>query len=64
MLYANEVQNIISTAHNDGRKIAAFICESMISCGGQVVLPPHYLEKVYRLDLIANCLIDKQFSKN
>ena len=47
-LYSDEVKNIINNAHNDGRKIAAFISESMISCGGQVVLPPNYLKNVYR----------------
>lgn len=26
---------------------AAFICESCISCGGQIVLPAHYLQQVY-----------------
>lgn len=47
-LYAQEVQNIINNAHNSDRKIAAFICESMISCGGQVVLPKNYLKNVYK----------------
>ena len=47
-LYADEVQKIIETAHQNGRSIGAFIAESMISCGGQVILPPGYLEKVYR----------------
>ncbi|CAG2118765.1 unnamed protein product, partial [Medioppia subpectinata] len=43
-LYAKEVQNLINNAHNSGRNIAAFIAESMISCGGQVVLPHHFLK--------------------
>lgn len=29
--------------------IAAFICESIISCGGQIVLPDQYLQHVYAL---------------
>lgn len=29
------------------QNIAAFICESLPSCGGQVVLPDHYLQRVY-----------------
>jgi 4-aminobutyrate aminotransferase-like enzyme/Ser/Thr protein kinase RdoA (MazF antagonist) len=28
--------------------IAAFICESVLSCGGQIVLPTGYLREVYR----------------
>ncbi|RWS12550.1 Alanine--glyoxylate aminotransferase 2-like 1 [Dinothrombium tinctorium] len=47
-LYAQEVQKLINNAHNSGRKIAAFICESMVSCGGQVVLPNGYLRHVYK----------------
>jgi len=47
-LYAQEVQKIVNDAHGKDRSIAAFIHESMISCGGQVVLPPGYLQQVYR----------------
>lgn len=47
-LYAQEVQKLINDAHKRDRKIAAFIHESMISCGGQVVLPDGYLDQVYR----------------
>merc|ERR1712029_541024 len=46
-LYANEVKSLIDIAHQNKRKIAAFFAESMISCGGQVVLPKGYLKKVY-----------------
>jgi ethanolamine-phosphate phospho-lyase len=46
-LYAQDVQEIINSATNQGRRIGAFIHESMVSCGGQVVLPPNYLKTVY-----------------
>ncbi len=29
--------------------IGTFIAESILSCGGQIVLPPRYLEEVYRI---------------
>lgn len=29
------------------KNTAAFICETLLSCGGQVVLPDHYLQQVY-----------------
>ncbi|XP_015929901.1 ethanolamine-phosphate phospho-lyase isoform X2 [Parasteatoda tepidariorum] len=45
--YAENVQNVINKAHSKGRQIAAFYAESMVSCGGQVVLPKGYLSKVY-----------------
>ncbi|XP_073748200.1 ethanolamine-phosphate phospho-lyase isoform X2 [Callorhinus ursinus] len=44
--YAEEVKEIIEEAHNSGRKIAAFIAESMQSCGGQIIPPAGYFQKV------------------
>uniref|UniRef100_A0A5F8ATU9 Ethanolamine-phosphate phospho-lyase n=1 Tax=Macaca mulatta TaxID=9544 RepID=A0A5F8ATU9_MACMU len=44
--YADEVKKIIEDAHNSGRKIAAFIAESMQSCGGQIIPPAGYFQKV------------------
>ncbi|KAF7464033.1 Hypothetical predicted protein [Marmota monax] len=44
--YADEVRKIIEEAHNNGRKIAAFIAESMQSCGGQIIPPAGYFQKV------------------
>ena len=48
-LYAEEVVQLIRNARNKGCDIAAFLFESFISCGGQVILPPGYLKRVYRL---------------
>lgn len=31
------------------RGLAGFICESILSCGGQIVLPPGYLREAYRI---------------
>jgi 4-aminobutyrate aminotransferase-like enzyme len=31
-----------------GDRAAAFLCESLLSCGGQIVLPPGFLEASYR----------------
>jgi ethanolamine-phosphate phospho-lyase len=39
---------MINNAQNKSRNVAAFISESLVSCGGQVVLPPDYLKTVYR----------------
>ncbi|XP_076998700.1 ethanolamine-phosphate phospho-lyase isoform X3 [Tamandua tetradactyla] len=44
--YADEVKKIIEEAHKSGRKIAAFIAESMQSCGGQIIPPTGYFQKV------------------
>ncbi|XP_061441408.1 ethanolamine-phosphate phospho-lyase [Rhineura floridana] len=44
--YADDVKKIIEEAQRKGRKIAAFIAESMQSCGGQVIPPAGYFQKV------------------
>ena len=37
----------VAAAHSAGGRISAFFCESILSCGGQVVLPAGYLQDVY-----------------
>ncbi|XP_052781203.1 alanine--glyoxylate aminotransferase 2-like isoform X1 [Mya arenaria] len=46
-LYADEVRDICKVVHAKGRGVCGFIAESMQSCGGQIVFPPGYLQKVY-----------------
>ncbi len=46
--FAADVEQAIERAAGDGRQIAAFFCESMISCGGQVIPPAGYLQAAYR----------------
>uniref|UniRef100_A0A8C2Z6F0 Ethanolamine-phosphate phospho-lyase n=1 Tax=Cyclopterus lumpus TaxID=8103 RepID=A0A8C2Z6F0_CYCLU len=44
--YADEVKDMIHRVHEKGGKIAAFIAESLQSCGGQVIPPPGYFQQV------------------
>jgi 4-aminobutyrate aminotransferase-like enzyme/Ser/Thr protein kinase RdoA (MazF antagonist) len=46
--YAEHVQEALDRISRTGRRVGAFICESMLSCGGQIVLPPGYLADAYR----------------
>ncbi|KAJ8921891.1 hypothetical protein NQ315_008524 [Exocentrus adspersus] len=47
-LYANEVKEICDKIKSDtGKGICAFIAESLISCGGQVIPPQNYFKEVY-----------------
>ncbi|HEY6539331.1 MAG TPA: aminotransferase class III-fold pyridoxal phosphate-dependent enzyme, partial [Ktedonobacteraceae bacterium] len=46
--YARSVQEAIEQIQEQQRNMAAFICESIPGCGGQIVLPPHYLQEAYR----------------
>lgn len=46
-LYAKQVDELIATMKEE-RKVAAFIGESILSCGGQIVLPEGYLKYIYQ----------------
>ena len=46
--YADHVKQQIHLIEKTGRKIGGFICESILSCGGQIVLPDQYLQEAYR----------------
>ena len=47
--YAAHVQQIIDQLKKEGKNIAGFIGESILSCGGQVMLPNGYLEAIYKM---------------
>ncbi len=59
--YADYVRGTIDRVKKDDRKIAAFICESLLGCGGQIVLPSGYLETAYRYarEAGAVCIADE-----
>jgi 4-aminobutyrate aminotransferase-like enzyme/Ser/Thr protein kinase RdoA (MazF antagonist)/murein DD-endopeptidase MepM/ murein hydrolase activator NlpD len=46
--YAQAVREAVRTIRQAGRRPAAFLCESILSCGGQVPLPDGYLPEAYR----------------
>ncbi|MFO7538969.1 MAG: aminotransferase class III-fold pyridoxal phosphate-dependent enzyme, partial [Chloroflexota bacterium] len=45
--YAQAVAQIVTKMGQQRKQPAAFICESLLSCGGQIVLPDGYLAAVY-----------------
>ena len=45
--YADDVKNAIGRVTSQGNGVAAFICESVLGCGGQVVLPDNYLKEAF-----------------
>ncbi|HBR59842.1 MAG TPA: alanine--glyoxylate aminotransferase, partial [Deltaproteobacteria bacterium] len=47
-LYADEVEKICKTLSEKGKKPSAFICESMLGCGGHVPLPDGFLKQSYQ----------------
>ncbi|GAO44206.1 aminotransferase class III-fold pyridoxal phosphate-dependent enzyme [Flavihumibacter petaseus] len=46
--YAADVERIIGMLQQEGKAPAAFICETLLGVGGQIPLPPGYLQAVYR----------------
>lgn len=59
--YAEHVLEAIQQMQNEGKNIAAFICESLLGCGGQIVLPENYLKEAFRHVRNAGgvCIIDE-----
>jgi len=47
-LYVEEVQKQLDVIHSKGRRVAAFIVEPIISCGGQIELPNGFLAQAYK----------------
>jgi len=46
--YADNVQTIIEELKKDCKAPAAFICETLLGVGGQMPLPPGYLQQAYK----------------
>jgi 4-aminobutyrate aminotransferase-like enzyme/Ser/Thr protein kinase RdoA (MazF antagonist) len=46
--YARHVAEILERTRAEGRRVAAYIAETLPSVGGQIVFPPGYLADVYR----------------
>ncbi|MBM3262355.1 MAG: aminotransferase class III-fold pyridoxal phosphate-dependent enzyme, partial [candidate division Zixibacteria bacterium] len=45
--YARHVREKIDSLHAENRGVCAFIAESLLGCGGQIVLPDGYLAEAY-----------------
>ncbi len=59
--YAAAVQETLNSLTENGSKIAGFIAESILSCGGQIVLPDGYLTDAYQYVRAAGgvCIADE-----
>jgi 4-aminobutyrate aminotransferase-like enzyme/Ser/Thr protein kinase RdoA (MazF antagonist) len=59
--YAQDVRDLLQKLKVNNRTAAAFICESLPSCGGQIVLPPGYLKHVFHhvRQTGAVCIVDE-----
>jgi 4-aminobutyrate aminotransferase-like enzyme len=59
--YAAYVGEAAKRIQADGKAPAAFICESMLGCGGQIVLPDKYLDEAFKHVRAAGgmCIVDE-----
>jgi 4-aminobutyrate aminotransferase-like enzyme len=59
--YAAYVNESINQIQGSGDGFAAFICESILGCGGQIVLPDNYLAEAFRHVRAAGglCIVDE-----
>ena len=46
--YAKEVRHAVEEIREKGKNVAAFICESLMGVGGQIVFPEHYLKEAFQ----------------
>lgn len=46
--YADHVSELIKQVQDTGKGVAAFIAESVLGCGGQIVLPDGYLAEAFK----------------
>jgi 4-aminobutyrate aminotransferase-like enzyme/Ser/Thr protein kinase RdoA (MazF antagonist) len=46
--YAGHVGDAVEQIEKNGKRLSAFICESALGCGGQIILPAGYLREPYR----------------
>lgn len=60
-LYAGDVKKLAEFSASQGKGVSCFIAESLQSCGGQIILPPDYLRKVYKYvrDAGGVCIADE-----
>jgi len=47
--YVSEVGKAINNIHQKGKKVSVFIAESLMGCGGQLVLPKGFLNRSFEL---------------
>jgi len=59
--YAEHVREAIAGILSNGNAPALFICESLLGCGGQIVLPDNYLREAFRHVRSAGgvCIVDE-----
>lgn len=59
--YARHIQEAIHRVRGQGRGVCGFLAESLLGCGGQIVLPDNYFTEAFRhvRDAGGVCIVDE-----
>ncbi|MFW9769327.1 MAG: aminotransferase class III-fold pyridoxal phosphate-dependent enzyme [Candidatus Thorarchaeota archaeon] len=59
--YAEDILEVTKSLEEQGRGLAAFICEPLMGCGGQIVFPDGYLKNAFKYVRKAGgvCIVDE-----
>ena len=59
--YIAEVKDTVDQLYKNNKKLSCFFAESILGCGGQVVLPKNYLKQVFKIIKKRNalCIVDE-----
>ena len=59
--YIFQVESLVDRLYKNNKRLSCFFVESILGCGGQIVLPPNYLKKVFKImrKRKALCIVDE-----
>jgi len=60
-MYVNQVKKLIEHINSKNKKLSCFFIESILGCGGQIILPKNYLKKIFQIvrENNALCIVDE-----
>ena len=59
--YIYQVKSTVDEIYENNKTLSCFFVESILGCGGQIVLPPNYLKEVFKIIRKRNalCIVDE-----
>jgi len=59
--YIYQVKSLVDKIYKNNKTLSCFFIESILGCGGQVTLPPKYLQEVFKIIRKKNalCIVDE-----
>jgi len=59
--YIYQVKSTVDAIYKNNKTLSCFFVESILSCGGQIILPPNYLKEVFKIIRKKNalCIVDE-----